>query len=489
MRTASLRHLLPSSISPLKTIQKCLTVRLGGWLRPVLLALAFVLGSAQLAAAQEVQLSFDRAGTIQVLDAQRAERMGLFVDEYPGFQEARLFQAGDSVRLEILSRRDGTVIRTTRILSPAQLGDLRDRLAMPPAAVAVAPSANARTLLLASSTLLGLTVYGPALPIAFDVDDTKSATALYMATASASFFIPWILTSNVTPAMAQAGYYGSTRGFLHGAALHYLIAGGDDDDCNFEDCTYVRNTLASGVLGGVAEGVAGYLWARNTNMTGGEANATSLGGDWGLLNGFGLAVVTGISDEGSNEDDHDRATTTLGLAGAAGGMGLGRILSEDRDYTYGDVEVMSTAGLLGTYVGWAIADEASGRQKAEMAATMAGSIVGIAIGDRLVADNDFTYGQAALVRLGTLAGGLLGAGTGVLLESESSSHTALTTALGGLAGFFATQRVVERSARAALAANNLEINVAPLGVASLLAPDQFARESFAIPVASVRYRF
>lgn len=445
------------------------------------------------AAAQEVQIPFDTAGRLEVVDRDRAERLSLFVDEFPGFVEARLFQAGDSIRLEILSRRDGATVRTTRDLSAVELADLRQRFSLPARDADAAPSANARTALLATSTLLGLTVYGPALPIAFDVDSRESSTALYMATASASFFVPWLLTKDVTPGMAQAAFYGSTRGFGHGAALHYLIAGGGDDSgCgleDFDDCDDVRNTLASGVLGGVVEAVAGYRWARSTGMTGGEANAISLGGDWGLLSAMGLAVVTGIADDDPESDTDDRTTIAMGLLGSAGGLALGHAVGERRDFTYGDVEVISTSGWLGTYLGWAIAEKADAGRKGLTASAVAGGTLGIVLADRLVAETDFTYGQSALVRLGAFAGGLLGYGTGVLLDSEGSETTALTSGIGALAGFLATHAAVSRSATVGLASDDLQIDLAPLGVAALMARSGTSAAEVPMPVASVRYRF
>ena len=65
--------------------------------------LAFALGLLTLASwspiparAAEVQVALDPTGRIKVVDALLARKLGMFVDQYPGVDSARLFQLPDS---------------------------------------------------------------------------------------------------------------------------------------------------------------------------------------------------------------------------------------------------------------------------------------------------------------------------------------------------------------------------------------------------------
>lgn len=68
------------------------------------------------ASAQEVRRAFDPEGRIETIDAELAEKLGLF-SEYEGFEEARLYQQADSTFvLEIVYRPGPETLRDRRTL-------------------------------------------------------------------------------------------------------------------------------------------------------------------------------------------------------------------------------------------------------------------------------------------------------------------------------------------------------------------------------------
>src|ERR1019366_1720252 len=76
----------------------------------LLLVIFFVLLCGR-AVAQEVQVPFDSAGTIQVINQDLEKKLDLFT-AYPHFEEARLFQEPDSsYSVEITSDSSGRTLR------------------------------------------------------------------------------------------------------------------------------------------------------------------------------------------------------------------------------------------------------------------------------------------------------------------------------------------------------------------------------------------
>jgi hypothetical protein len=120
-------------------------------------------------------------------------------------------------------------------------------------------------------------------------------------------------------------------------------------------------------------------------------------------------------------------------------MAGGHWLAKHRDYTYGDAGAMRTAGLVGGYLGLALA-RAGGAEESEpgTAAAMAGGALGLLAGDAVVRNTDLTGGQMVIVDLVTIAGGLFGLGAGLLTVAgaEDPDRVILpASALGAVAGY------------------------------------------------------
>jgi len=340
-----------------------------------------------------------------------------------------------------------------------------------------APRLNAgRAALLTGSAIVALGFYSWAVPVALDLHE-RDAVGVGMLSAASGFFVPLLLTprANVTTGMSNLSFYGSTRGIVHGLALHDWIAGEPSvtyggDYVSIEDDDNER--LAATVAGSVCEGVAGYFWARQAGLDAGRTQTIAVAGDYGILWGLGIAELLDDDDNEGSRDERRLRGASITLASAASLAG-GALAAGQRGYSWGDAEIVRTTGLVvaglaaatidvGHDIGADDPDRDDGLSdpnddpKPYIAAAMAASLAGIVLGDRLVAGADFSPGQALLADLGTLAGGALGLAAAYLLthDPDESGPFTIGAALGGAGGFALTYRLTRPDAvrRAAPAA-------------------------------------
>jgi hypothetical protein len=296
-------------------------------------------------------------------------------------------------------------------------------------------SRDGRYVLLVGTTLVGLGLYGPTLPILVDSDSDKTNVGLYMLGAGTSFFLPYMLTRDepVSWGMADAWLYGSTRGALHG---FFVLGLGKSDSDTVTD----KQVFSALTLGSLAEGTAFTLWARETDASAGLTNSMGRGSDFGI--GYGLGLTSLVLPDDSLTL---RWASASGLIGAGVGYGAGWYYGQLRKPTWGDIEVLRTAGILGAYTSAVplIYAEADNR-RVIVATLLAGATAGLVAGDRLLDGRDFTAGQGIITELSTLAGGLAGAGLGYLLAPETTDGDteakiiATGAILGATGGFLLT---------------------------------------------------
>lgn len=293
-------------------------------------------------------------------------------------------------------------------------------------------SHDGRYMFLIGTSALGLGVYGPALPIIANTSDPKTGVGLYMLSAGASFFLPYLATRNttVTWGMTDAWWWGATRGVYHGSFAAVVISPKGYDS--------PRPVFATISLSSIGEGLAFTLWAHETRAPAALTNLMGKGGDFGMMFGAGL-MATVTPNDGENSA---RLVAAAGLGGAAVGVISGYELAPHRDFTWGDSEVLRAAGYLGGYaalVPLVLAETTNYR--VYFPTVIAGMTGGLLIGDRLLEGRDFSPGQGIVTELSTLAGGAVGAGLGYLI-SPNNDHKAeakiiLTGGVLGAIGGFA----------------------------------------------------
>jgi hypothetical protein len=431
--------------------------------------LCLLLLSAPLARAQEMQIPLDENGRLEVLTAELREELGLFRD-VEGFSEARLFQAGDSLyTLEITTQRDGATLRTRRSLTQAEMlalrADVTRRIRVQ--APAAGMDQEGRTALITGTTALAMGYYGLALPNAFNIENGNTIAGFWLLSSGLGFVLPYALTSHsrVTPAMATMAIQGGMRGIFDGWLLYGLIKGeGFMDNVAYGGEPY----LGIGVAGSLLEFGIGYMIADKADMSAGTASMIAIGGNLGLGLGFetyGLAVGDGEGDV------RTMAATVLGVS--ALGYAAGSAFAHSSHYTAGDATVFTTAALLGAGVPPALASLTESEEaRLYLGLSMAGCIGASVIANGFLATRDFSSAQGNYVSLATTAGGLMGAGLGLMAVGESDNgNTILALTAAGATGAFMLMcsSYSDRAAASARSSSwNLQIN--PAGLAAAFAP-------------------
>jgi hypothetical protein len=435
---------------------------------------------------QEVLVPLDEEGNLNEVDASLNRELKLFT-EYENFHEARLFQINDSTYVLEIFYKPGISMYKDRIsLSASEVGEFRkqvsDRIAMNVPRKML--DQEGRTELLVGTLALSLGYYGWAVPAAFGVDDPKVSVALYMLTSGGSFFAPFMVTRNmaITHGQATFGLYGGTRGIAHGVCLG-LAAFGED--------SAARIPIASGVVMSMAEAIAGFRLAGKANMSAGKAEVIGVGGDFGLGLGLGAAYLADFFEE---DDVQFRSIGGSALLGSGLGLIAGSWLSNRQHYTQGDANVLRAAGFLGAYMPLPIVDVTDPENdKAYPAASMAGAVLGLGMGDMLVRGKDFSTGQGRLITFSEFAGGLVGLGCAYLFSSEDGDNNTLflsASSVGAAAGFFFMYRSFAGDARVDEPGSSLNINFTPEGMLTLAmgGNSKYLTEGH-IPIVRVDFRF
>lgn len=420
----------------------------------------------------------DTDGKLQYIDQKSEEKLGMF-KEYNNFREARLFKISDTLYvLEISYQPEDKLLRQRQMLSKDEVQKLQQQITekLKPDIQEITLDQEGRTKLVTWSTILSLGYYGWAIPVAFDIDNEKTAFALYLLSSGAGFFVPLSLTKErqVTDAAATLAVYGLTRGILHGVYFTNFIA--DDPS--------IRAILLSGVAVSLAEGFIGFNLANRWDLNAGTAELISVGGDFG----FGLGIGTGIL-----ADFEDRGLSGSIVTGSAIGLIAGKLLSNTQHYTRGDAFVISGAGVIGAYVPFAIVDMTGSEDvNVFVTSSMLGALGGLWYGNTLITGKDFTTGQGNLIRLGALTGGLLGMGMAYLLAPEGQNNSTLyltASSLGAIGGFWFMYNSYQNKAGKKDSKVSMDLNINPLGFYALTSERRLLREHDAPPLLNLHIRF
>ncbi|MBD3224517.1 MAG: hypothetical protein GF313_07295 [Caldithrix sp.] len=433
--------------------------------------------------AQEIKIPFDENGNILTIDDRLERKLNLFPG-YTQFKEAHLFQLSDSVfAVEIFCRPREQLIKYRLLYNRQEMQVLRQKVTQKIQLTQKGPALNqeGRTKMIGGIMTLSLAYYGWAFPAALEVDNGKMATALYMLTGGAGFFLPLSLTRDraVSDAAATLSLYGGTRGIFHGVALANALSSNDNES----------GILVSGMLFSISETMVGYQIAQKTNMTAGTSEVIGVGGDFGM--GIGLATAH-LADWFDKNNEQTAAASFL--VGSGLGMLGGNWLAGQQLYTRGDAHVLGATGLLGAYLPLAVVDLSNtDNDKLYTSASLLGSLVGLGLGHKLVAKKDFSKAQGNFIRLSEIAGGLLGTGFAYLLSSEGADNSSLyltSSSIGATAGFWLMYR---HYAGEAIVHNNtttMHFNFDPGSILGIVFGSKWGIDKEQVfPLFSLSYRF
>jgi hypothetical protein len=394
-----------------------------------LTALALLATLPALAAAQTIEtpVPFDSARRVVAVTPSVAERLKLASPAWPvtgEYSEVRLYSIspGDAFVLvvhrpngsferHVLTPTDrsrlGTAIDVAMVTSGRPAAELAADLVSEPAG-----NAFARHL-----TFLSAVAYGPL--AASLVDDESGAGALYLLTTGLTYFVSYSAARSNRFTRAQstlAGDLGLSAG-VGGWLLGYAATGESEREVRFL-------SLLSAGIGTVAGASLG------AKLSDAEAHAVTLGIQTGAVAAMTLGNFAGIDG---------RATAlAVTLAGAAGyPLGVRYPRRASYNVTAGDVEATSTAGLVGA--AWAAASLGDDPSDHRVAATLgAGFLAGELIGERVLARGfDLSESQANTLKIGALAGGLVGLAIPVLADADGVSPIMLSVAAGATLGMSA----------------------------------------------------
>jgi hypothetical protein len=169
--------------------------------------------------------------------------------------------------------------------------------------------------------------------------------------------------------------------------------------------------------------------------------------------------------------------TTI-LASGIVGYPLGLLYPRNAAYyvTPGDIQTLwAAAGLGMSAAGTLLGERSSGRSIAT--ALTAGGVLGIIAGDRLLVQRfDHSRTDGGRVFLGTLAGGLMGAGIATLTNtSNPNPHLVLGFATaGGIAGIIITERYVDPSPDAGRPRFRVTFNPASIPLLAARTPGSYS---------------
>jgi hypothetical protein len=434
---------------------------LSAWLA----AAPFTSASAQSAPVVERPVPFDSAGRLSSLTPGLASRLALSPPAWPvsgSFRDARLFATETGAYVLVVTRTDGSVARYA--LDSASLTALRaavgtgllaqtgTRDRVPDLLNGREVSQPAGNVFVRNQTILGLAAYGPA--AAALLSDGGGATAVggYLVAAGSSFFVAANLVKNraVTRAQAAHSFHMGTRGAGAGAAIA-AIANADGGP------GYGAPILASAVAGTAF----GYFQARG--LSDGEAASAGLLADLAALTVLGTAGSAnqlkrerrlvffdperpelGSYEETGNLTSGAKVALASTIGVASVGYLLGPRYARRASYnvTAGDASVVLTTAAVGAIGAFSLVPERS-NQSTEFGVATGGMLVGALLADRtLVRKRDRTSADGGLIRLGTLAGGLMGAGLAAMAESDRQPALAMS-AVGGLLGLMGTEAILK----------------------------------------------
>jgi hypothetical protein len=416
----------------------------------------------------ERPVPFDSAGQVVVMTPYIAERAALRAPWWPvsgDFTEARLYTVNDSSYVLSVGRRSGVIERYA--ITSVDRDAIRAIVSRLPHDVITARN-DARNAFVKNQTILGLLAYGPTFAGAI-ANNGAGATAGYLVVAGGSFFAASEISRRtfISRAQSDLAFNMGHNGALAGWATMYVFDQGN------------RTQSAGAFVGGLAGAALGLSTARN--MTEADAVGSAFGSDMGALIGWGTTeAIRGKETctfdpvsfvETCTRSLSNRTEVAMILASGLVGYPLGLLYPRNARYrvTPGDIQTLWGTALLGAATTSAfLGANSSGRAVAATVTT--GGVLGIIAGDRfLVQRYDHSRTDGGRVVLGTVAGGLMGAGVATLFNTDNPSpHFVLgLAAVGGLAGTIITEHYLDPSSDAGPPRFHVTFN--PVSIALLAA--------------------
>lgn len=380
----------------------------------------------------------------------------------------RIEDAPDDAAFElvIVYRTGDRRQRERRTLSQKEVATLRQRITrrMQAREARFDRNQDGRNSFLAATTAIGV-VEGLSLGAvlvgngALSENETSLVTALPLAGGALGFFVPLLTTrdSRVSESAAALTGYGGLQGYTHGVQLLLLVGGGDGS-------VSPQALFALGGALSAAEARLGYVIGNRFSWKAGMGEMVSYTGTLGNLIGLGAgATLLGGDDDVFDDSRSLRPYVASSLLGSLGGIYVGHRLARTGAYTEGDARIYLTSGLLGAQLAGTllIVSDAEGTRRTSGLLT-AGAAGGLGLGALLTGRRrDFSNADGNIAALGAYAGALLGSAIAQTSNAEDGSALLLSS-LGSALGFGVSLALFAGDARErAQQASRLDLRIRP----------------------------
>jgi hypothetical protein len=417
-------------------------------LAPLWVALFLALAPCLTAQETERPVTFDAAGRISTLSPSVVTRLGLAMPQWPvvgDYVDARLYEQQGGGFVIVVQKADGSFNRyPISAEARRQLADIIGRAMLTTGLATSAErldviSEPAGSRFVINQLAAGLLIYGPAAAAA---GDGGGAAFAYLLTAGSTFFIASAVANKgtVTKAQNSLATDGIWRGALLANGIRYAIVGDDE----VEDPTGAprieerdRVTPVVTLAGALAGTIIGFNIGRN--LTDGEAGGAAMGS---TVLAATTAGAIGIGSAWSDGENRGQVGALVGASLIGYPLGLRYARRSAYRVTAGDVSTVLTTGLVGALAAGALIPDDPSQSLASGLLT-GGFLAGLAIGDRMIAKPyDLTESDAFFVRVGTLAGALIGFAIPAALETDNSQVVIGFGSLGAVVGTAATTAMV-----------------------------------------------
>lgn len=287
-----------------------------------------------------------------------------------------------------------------------------------------------RTLLVAASTLYGLSLYGPGTAILLDLESERQLAGLELLIGGGSFIGALQLTKNHRLGVGRSNLIlsGSLAGTLYGFGLPVLF------ESENEKAYFAAAMLATPIGGLIAHRLTDHRWFKK-----GESYLMTNGGFVGGLYGLAIPYIANI--ESLENWTQTKIYVMSAMVGVPTGAWTTTKLIYNKPMSEGRSHLISFGGLVGTaYANGIVSLMDIESPRPYVFASMVGLPVAAYLGYQFTNEGEYTAGRAALVQIGAYAGALFGNGAVLLTETESHKPYVVAGILGSAAGMWIAHR-------------------------------------------------
>ena len=287
-----------------------------------------------------------------------------------------------------------------------------------------------RTLLVAASTLYGLSLYGPGTAILLDLESERQLAGLELLIGGGSFIGALMATKDHRLGVGRSNLIlsSSFAGTLYGCGVPVLF------ESENPKAYFAAAMLATPIGGLIAHRLTDHRWFKK-----GESYLMTNGGFVGGFYGFAIPYVANI--ENLEEWTQAKIYVASIMAGVPIGAWTTTKLIYKKPISEGRSHLISFGGLIGSaYASGIVSLLDIESPRPYVLAAMLGLPAGAYLGYQLTTGNEYTAGRAALIQIGACAGALFGNGIVSVANAKSHEPYVVASILGSAAGMWLAHR-------------------------------------------------